>query len=55
MYCQEYTIYKSFGRPHINYGDNIYDQLSNDFFIDIIEGVQDNAALAITGAIKGNS
>ena len=49
------TIYKSFVRPHIDYGDIIYDQPNNDSFCGIIERVQYNAALAITGAIKGTS
>ena len=47
--------YKSFVRPHIDYGDIIYDQPNNDSFCDMIERVQYNAALAITGAIKGTS
>ena len=42
-------------RPHIDYGDIIYDQPNNDSFCDMIERVQYNAALAITGAIKGTS
>ena len=49
------TIYKSFVRPHIDYGDIIYDQPNNISFCDMIEKVQYNAALAITGAIKGTS
>ena len=49
------TIYKSFVSPYIDYGDIIYDQLNNDSFCDMIERVQYNAALAITGAIKGTS
>ena len=49
------TIYKSFVRPHIDYGDIIYDQPNNDSFCSMIERVQYNAALAITGAIKGTS
>ena len=49
------TIYKSFVRPHIDYGDIIYDQPNNDHFCNSIERVQYNAALAITGAIKGTS
>ena len=27
------TIYKSFIRPHMDYGDVVYDQLSNDGFL----------------------
>ena len=49
------TIYKSFIRPHLDYGDFIYDKPNNDSFIQNIEAVQYNAALAITGAIKGTS
>ena len=49
------TIYKSFVRPHIDYGDIIYDQPNNDSFCDMIERVQYNAALAITGEIKRTS
>ena len=49
------TIYKSFVRPHIDYGDIIYDQANNEQFCNMIERVQYNAALAITGAIKGTS
>ena len=49
------TIYKSFIRPHLEYGDIIYDQPNNERFCNLIEKVQYNAALAKTGAIKGAS
>ena len=49
------TIYKSFVRPHLDYGDIIYDQPNNESFCNLIEKIQYNAALAITGAIKGTS
>ena len=49
------TIYISFVRPHIDCGDVIYDQPNNDSFCNMIERVQYNAALAITGAIEGTS
>ena len=49
------TIYKSFIRPHLDYGDVIYDQPSNNVFSNKIETIQYNCALAITGAIKGTS
>ena len=49
------TIYKSFIRPLLDYADVIYDQPSNTSFAKKIESVQYNAALAITGAIKGSS
>ena len=46
------AIYKSFVRPHLDYGDVIYDQPNNSRLSDKIESVQYNAALAITGAIR---
>ena len=49
------TIYKSFIRPHLDYCDFIYDKPSNVSFTDNIESIQYNAALAITGAIRGTS
>ena len=49
------AIYKSFVRPHLDYGGIIYDQPNNESFCNLIEKVQYNAALAITGAIKGTS
>ena len=48
------TIYKSFVRPHLDYGD-IYDQPKNESFCQKLESYQYNAALAITGAIRGTS
>ena len=48
-------IYKSFIRPHLDYGD-IHDQPTNDSFSKKLTSVQYNAALAITEAIiKGSS
>ena len=49
------TIYKAFLRPLIDYGDIIYDQPQNKSFSEKLEGVQYEAALAITGAIQGTS
>ena len=49
------TIYKSFARPHLDYGDIIYDNPGNMTFADRLESVQYNAALAITGCIRGTS
>ena len=49
------TIYKCFIRPNLDYGDFIYDQPNNGSFCSKIESVQYNAALAITGAIRGTS
>ena len=49
------TIYKAFVRPHLDYGDIIYDNPGNISFTQKIESVQYNAALAITGCIRGTS
>ena len=49
------TIYKMFVRPHLDYGDIIYDHPNNEHFKSKLESVQYNAALAITGAIRGTS
>ena len=49
------TIYKSFLGPHLDYGDVIYDRAFNKSFQNKLESVQYNAALAITGAIRGSS
>ena len=49
------TFYKSFVRPHLDYGDVIYDQHYNNSFHQKLESVQYNAALAIAGAIRGSS
>ena len=49
------TIYKSFIRPHPDYGDIIYDQAYNASFHQKLELLQYNACLAITGAIRGTS
>ena len=49
------TIYKSFVRPHLDYGDIIYDQPNNENFCNKLETVQYNATLVITVSIQGTS
>ena len=49
------TICKCFIRPHLDYRDVIYDQPNLSSLANKIESVQYNAALAITGAIRGTS
>ena len=49
------TIYKAFIRPHLDYGDVLYDQAFNNSFHAKMESIQYNACLAITGAIRGTS
>ena len=45
----------AFIRPHLDYGDIAYDKPNNETFINKIEKAQYDAALAITGAIRGTS
>ena len=49
------TIHKSFIRSHLDYRDIIYDKAFNESFHAKLESLQYNAALAITGAIRGSS
>ena len=49
------TIYKTFIRPHLDYGDVIYDCAFNEPFHHRLESSQYNAAIAITGAIRRTS
>ena len=49
------TTYKSFIRPHLHYGDMIYDQTFNMSFQKKMGTIKYNVALAITGAIRGSS
>ena len=49
------TIYRSFIRPHLDYGDIIYDKAFNESFHAKLESLQHNVPLAITGAITGSS
>ena len=46
------TIYKSFIRPHLDYGDVIFDQAYNKSFDENLVSFQYNASLAITGQRK---
>ena len=49
------TIYKTFITPHLDYGDVIYDPPFSELFHQRLESIQYNAAIAITGAIRGTS
>ena len=49
------SIYTSFVRPHLDYGDVIFDKTYNNFFQQKLESDQNKASLAITGATKGSS
>ena len=48
-------IYRAFIRPHLDYGDIIYDNPGCSNFSQRLESIQYNAALAITGCIQGTS
>ena len=49
------TINKTFIRSQLDFADVIYDQACNSSFHEKLESIQDNACLAITGAIRGTS
>ena len=49
------TIYKSFIKPYLGYGDILYDKPSNDNFQNKMEKFQYRACLAIPGGIQGTS
>ena len=49
------TIYKCLIRPNLDCGDFIYYQPNNGSFCSKIESIQYNAALEITGTIRGTS
>ena len=49
------TIYKNFVRPHLDYGNVIYDEAYNETFHQKLEPIQYNACLALSGAIRESS
>ena len=49
------TIYKAIVRPHLDYGDVLYDQAFNAPFRENLESIQYNARLTLTGAIRSTS
>ena len=49
------TIYKAFIRPHLDYGDILYDQAYIMSFHQKLESIKYNACSAITGAIRDAS
>ena len=55
LYKYLITLYKAFVRPHLDYGDIIYDQAHNASFHQKLESLQYNVCLATTGAIRGSS
>ena len=49
------TICKSFIRPHLDYGDVVYDRASNESLSQSLESLHIDAAIAIFRAIRGTS
>ena len=48
------TIYKASVRPHLDYGNVLYDQAFNaSLKLEKLESIQYNACLALSGAIRG--
>ena len=50
-----HTIYNSFVKPHLDYGDILCDKPDNENFESKIEKVQYKACVAITAVIQGRS
>ena len=48
-------MYKAFARPHLDFGNMIYDEAYNKTFHQKLESVQYNACLALSGDIRGSS
>ena len=42
-------------RPHLDYGNTVYDQVFNESFHKNLKSIQYNTAIAITGAIRATS
>ena len=49
------SIYKAFVRPHLDYGDVLFDQAFNPSFHEKLESIQYNACLALTGTVRDTS
>ena len=55
IFYWDHLFYKSINllfRPHLDYGDIIYDKAFIEFFQNKLETIQCNAALDITGATR---
>ena len=48
-------MYKAFVRPHLDYGNMIYDEAYNETFHQKLESIQYNACLPLSEAIRGSS
>ena len=48
-------MYKAFVRPHLDYGDIIYDEAFNETFHQKLGSIQYSACVALSEAIRGSS
>ena len=48
-------MYKALVRPHLDYGDMIYDEAYNKKFHQKLGYIQNSVCLALSGAIRGSS
>ena len=48
-------MYKAFVRPHLDYGDMIYDEAYNKTFHQKLGSIQYNVCLNLSGTIRGSS
>ena len=48
-------MHKTLVRPHIDYGDMIYDEAYNKRFYQKLDSIQYNFCLALSAAIRGSS
>ena len=49
------TMYKTYVKPHLDYGGIIYDETYSEIFHQKLEYIQYNACLALSGAIRESS
>ena len=49
------TMHKASVRPHLDYGDTIYDEAYNEKFHQKLEPIQCNTCLDLSGGIRGSS
>ena len=49
------TIHKTFIRPHLDYGDVIYNHAFSESYQERLESIRYNVVIAVTGTTKGAS
>ena len=48
-------MYKAFVRPHLDYGDIVFDEAYNEISHQKLGAIQCNVSLALSRAIRGSS